>query len=56
MTLDGAAQPPSNATCVACGQDASPDPVQLLEPAKDPAAILGWLCVDCFDLGPVLNF
>jgi hypothetical protein len=29
--------------------------VQLLEPARDPAAVLGWLCIDCFDLNRALT-
>ena len=52
---DHPATAPPGVRCVACEHDASVDPVQLLEPADDPATVLGWLCIDCFDLYRVLG-
>jgi len=47
--MTNVAQPPPDVRCVLCGNDASDDPVQLEDPADDPGAEAGWLCIDCFD-------
>jgi hypothetical protein len=52
---DDLAAPPPGVPRICCEGDASADPVQRLEPARDPAALPGWLCIDRFDVHRVLD-
>lgn len=41
--------PPPDARCRLCGDDLGGGRVQVEDPADDPDARAGWLCLPCFD-------